>query len=345
MSPRAPFWTILLAAVLAIVGCTPAPSPQPLRPGQYGDKRLYRDIAAEVSRGVPYHAAAVRLQRAHHYPVKPGLTVRLPTLSWAAATVGWRWLRGLAFALLAIGALAWLLALRHKAFWPERLAAAALIVGSAGMLTGDPMIIHERWAGLFLSLALAIRLGWRDAWPASLAAAGLALAVRELALPFALLALAFALWERRWREAVGWIALIVIFAALLFLHLQEVAMQVRPGDLGSAGWMALGGPLMTLSAIVNTSPLQYLPFVPALVLAALPLLGWLSLPGHDRLFCLALFLGYGLMIALFARPDNFYWGGLVQPGWFVGLALLPRATLRAWQALRGMARLARAAGS
>ena len=329
MTARLTIWTLLLAAVLLAVGATPLGSllerPVPPKAGQYGDKHLYRDIADEVRGGTPYYRAAAELHRAHHYPLKPGITVRLPTLAVIAARTGWQWLRGLAFALLGATALAWFHALRDKANLPERLGAAALILGSAGMLTGDPMIIHERWAGLFLALALALRMGWREAWPAALAAVAAALAVRELALPFALLALAVAAGERRWREALGWTALIAVFAGLLALHLHFVAAQVRPGDLSSQGWDALGGPRAAVAAIIETSPLQYLLGWAAVPLAVLPLAGWFGLPGRDRWFCLALFAGYALMFALFSRPDNFYWGAIVQPAWFVGLAFLPHA--------------------
>ncbi len=312
-------------------GSAPALAAQPA-PARYTDKQLYRDITAQVVRGSSYYEAAARLQRSHRYPLKPGITVRLPTLALAAAAIGWEGLRAIAFTLLGATALAWFMALRGKATWPERAAAAALIASSAGMLTGDPMIMHERWAGLFLGLALALRLGWREAWPWAVAAAAAALAVRELALPFVLLALAAALWERRWREAAGWGGLIPLFALFLALHLQLVAAQVRPADLSTQGWDALGGPGAALTAIVETSFLQYLPLVPAAVLAVLPLLGWLGLDGRERRFCLALFAGYALMFALFARPDNFYWGAIVQPAWFAGLAFLPRAAVKAWRA-------------
>jgi hypothetical protein len=338
MSARAITFAALIAAVLLLVGCSSffesLDSPPPSRPGQYGDKQLYRDITAEVRHGTPYYRAAAEWHRDHSYPLKPGITVRLPTLTLVAAQVGWHWLRAIAFALLAAAALAWLQALRGKANRPERIAAAALVLGSAGMLTGDPMIMHERWAGLFLALALALRIGWREAWPASLAAVAAALAVRELALPFALLALAAALWERRWREALGWAALVALFAGLLALHLDLVAAEVRPGDLASQGWTAFGGPTRAIAAVIETSPLQYLlpPF--AMPLAILPLLGWFGLNWRDARFCLALFAGYALMFALFARSDNFYWGAVVQPAWFVGLAFLPRAAVRAWLAVR-----------
>ena len=338
MPARATLFAILIAAVVMLAGNVPpvAPSQSPNHSAshpKYTDKRLYREITAEVAGGASYYAAATRLQRGHGYPVKPGFTVRLPTLALVAAVLGWGWLRVCAFALLAAGMLAWFRALRGKAILPERLAAAALIAANLGMLTGDPMIIHERWAGLFLTLALAARVGRRDNWAWVLALTAAALAIRELALPFALLALAFAVWERRGREALGWTALIAVFAGLVALHLHLVAAQVRPSDLVSQGWWALGGPKMALAAIVDSSPLQYLSPPLAAVLAVLPLAGWLSLGGRDGAFCLALFAGYALMVALFARPDNFYWGAMVQPAWFVGAAFLPRAAVRLWHAL------------
>lgn len=307
--------------------------------GRYTDKRLYRDIAAEVAKGTTYYAAAAELQRSHRYPLKPGITVRLPTLTLAAVAIGWEGLQAIAFLLLAGTALAWFLALRGKAALGERLAAAVAVLASAGMFTGDPMILHERWAGLLLGLALALRVGAREAWARVMVPAALALALRELALPFVLLALAAALIERRWREALGWSALAAAFAIFVTWHLHSVAAEVRPGDLATQGWAALGGPAALARAITFTSPLQYLPAWAAVPLAFLPLLGWLGLSGRTGPFCFALYAGYGLMIALFPRPDNFYWGAIVQPAWFVGLAFLPRAAVRGWHAVHRNGRL------
>lgn len=339
---------ILLALLLGIVamlwnGPAQAAASDPLpapTAGRYTDKRLYRDIAAEVAKGATYYAAAAQLQRSHRYPLKPGVTVRLPTLTLAAVAIGWEGLRAIAFVLLGGTALAWFLALRGKVALWERLAAAAAILASAGMLTGDPMILHERWAGLLLGVALALRVGSREAWVRVLIPAAIALSLRELALPFVLLALAAALVEKRLREAAAWSALVAAFAVFVAWHLHLVAAQVRPGDLATQGWAAFGGLFALSRAIAFTSPLQYLPALVAVPLALLPLLGWLGLPGRAGLFCFALFAGYALMIALFPRPDNFYWGAIVQPAWFVGLAFLPRATTRAWRAVRRRGNLA-----
>ena len=37
-----------------------------------------------------------------------------------------------------------------------------------------------------------------------------------------------------------------------------------------------------------------------------------------------LFLGYGLAFMIAGRPDNFYWGAVIAPAMFIGLAYAPR---------------------
>ena len=50
-----------------------------------------------------------------------------------------------------------------------------------------------------------------------------------------------------------------------------------------------------------------------------------------------LLIGYGAMIALFARPDTFYWALLVAPLSLVGLAFSPRAIATLVRRARGVA--------
>lgn len=322
---------IALASLGSVAGCTLAPtgmagaSPPRISSG-YGDKRLYRDVAARVAAGDSYYDAAPALQRQHSYPTKPPLTVRPPTLVWAAAAFGWDALRVVAQVLVAIAGLAWFFAVRARASAIEGLAAGLISVWSGwALLGGNPVILHERWAGMFLTLALALRVSGRAGW--ALAAAACAMALRELAAPFILLALAFSVFERRWREALGCCALLVVYGGLLAWHWHTVALHTLPGDLQSQGWGGGFDALGAMRAIVATSPLQWGPAWLAIALTLLAPLGWLALRRRDALFCCALYLGLALMIALFARPDNFYWGGIVQPGWLIGLALLPRALI------------------
>lgn len=322
---------LALTGLMLAGGCKPASegiagSPAPRLSSGYGDKRLYRDIAARVAAGESYYDASPSLQRAHRYPVKPPFTVRPPTLVWAAAALGWEALRFAAYGLLIVTGLAWYFAVKRSASAIEGVAAGLVCVGTGwALLGGNPVILHERWAGMFITLALGLRLSGRTWW--SLAAAALALAVRELALPFVLLTLSFSLFERRWREALGWGALIAVYGGLLAWHWHVVSLHTLPGDPVSQGWGGGFEAAGLVRSIVYTSPLQWAPAWLAMALAVMAPLGWLALPRKRALFCLGLYLGLALMIALFARPDNFYWGAIVEPGWFVPLALLPRALL------------------
>ena len=195
---------------------------------------------------------------------------------------------------------------------------AALAISARGLLTGT-----EPWLGLLLTLALGCRLsGWKHA---ELAAIGAALLVRELALPYALLATTFALWDRDWPALRRWLALIALFGCAMAIHAHFQLQTVRPGDIVSPGWSGGQGLRAFLAGVAYTSVWQNLPQSWALLLSLLPALGWLTLTGRSGLFAQGLLAGYALMLMLFSRTDNFYWGFVVMPMWFAGYALLPRA--------------------
>ena len=63
-------------------------------------------------------------------------------------------------------------------------------------------------------IALAFGLHRPGRWGAALFVAALALALRELVLPFVLLMAAMAAWRKDWREATAWIMLVAV--AVLF---------------------------------------------------------------------------------------------------------------------------------
>jgi hypothetical protein len=134
----------------------------------------------------------------------------------------------------------------------------------------------------------------------------LGLFIRELVLPFALLALAFAVVEKQWRAVAGWVGVLAVWGAFMAWHASQVNAQALPGDIASKGWHGLQGLSGFLKAVIFTSTLQPLPLGVALLTATLPLLGWLR--GREGRFCILLVLGYALMIGLFSRADTFYWG-------------------------------------
>jgi hypothetical protein len=299
-----------------------------------GDLALYARIAARVTAGEDYYAAAMDEQRRSNYPTKPFVAVRQPTLAWLQALIGVAGVRWLEMALV----LACLWALDRRvaglvAFSERAGALVALALGGAAVAVPLAGLIHELWAGLWLTLAL---LAYReDRWWPALLAVGAALMVRELAVPFVLLWLAFALADRRWREAAAVAALLGVFAAGMGFHAAAVEAGRLPGDVASQGWNALIGYGLPLMALTRLTGLMLLPLSLAAPLAILPLIGWLGLGGRLGLFAALWFAGLFTMAALFARPENFYWVQLALPAYGIGFAFAPRALYELLLAARG----------
>ena len=290
----------------------------------YSDQQLYRDIAKAVANGQDYYAAATTLHRQHGFPTVPFVTVRLPTLVLAAAAVGWSALHAILIALLAAIAIVWYATLQGAVSKAERLGVVIFAaLGGAAVSVSVAVPHHDQWAGLLVTLALPLRGG--RAWPAAVACAAAALAIRELAIAFVLLALAFAVVERRWREAAAWAVLTAVFVAAMAWHAHMVADHVLPSDMQSPGWTGMRGPAGTLGDVVAVSVLQLLPPLLAAPLVVVALFGWLGAPPRVASFTLLWLLGFGTAIALFGRDNTTYWAVELMPAWLMGLAFLPRA--------------------
>ncbi len=289
-----------------------------------GDLALYRRISERVIAGENYYTAALAEQRADDYPVRPFVTVRLPLLAWLHAALGFAGVRYLALALAGACLLAWHRRLETCTSLPQRAGALMLLVmGGLGAGIPQAALVHEIYAGLFLTLAAALYRPDRI-WPSLLAAAS-ALALRELCVAFVLLWLVLALASRRGREAAALGLLLTIFVAGLYLHYLAVSAELQPGDPGSQGWSGLAGYGLPLLAVIRLTALMALPQALAAPLALLPLLGWLALGGRAGLFMTLWFAGYFTAVAVFARPENFYWMQLILPAYLMGLAFVPRA--------------------
>ena len=148
------------------------------------DLALYQAIAARVGAGEGYYAAAVAEQRARDYPLRPIVTVRLPTLAWTIGTLGPE-NAAVLLRLLMIAAIA-ALTLRLRSLAGSRAAwgaAAFLAAGSTALLTVPAMTFwHESWAALLIVLSITLRSPGR--WVAALLFGLIAVLLRELALPY-----------------------------------------------------------------------------------------------------------------------------------------------------------------
>jgi len=326
----------VLIAILAFATWTPeaAPAPQ-LRASaaQPSDLQLYRDIIAGVEAGGDYYQVPAEAQRKNHYPLKPFFTFRLPTHASVYALFGERVIIVAIWLLCAGLMFAWWMKLKPVLPLPLLGAVMALIGGGlGGMLQPQTGLFHESWAALLLALMVAIhRPG--NPWPAILAG-GIALMIRELALPMILAMGGLALIEKRWREAAGWALAVVLFGIYMTLHAQWVSQVVLPGDAPSPGWSRMLGAQFALKSVAKVTFGIQMADAIAAGLLVLSLFGWASVKTGWALRATLLLFGYGAMLALFARADTFYWALIPAPLSFVGLAFLPKSVSDLAKAVR-----------
>jgi hypothetical protein len=290
------------------------------------DLALYDRAIERIQRGENYYDFIVAEHRLASYPVNPALAVRLPTLAYLDAWLGEAGQIAAAILLMFGVLFAWWRRLgeepggaAHRA-----LITALLFVGASLGLNRYYFVLHELWAGMLLALSFGLHRPGRK-WLASLLVAALAVAIREHALPFVALMAAMAFWRRDWKEAAAWSALAAVFLALLGVHLSIITAQVLPSDRLSPSWLALRGLSGWLSDIVLSSNIRFLPHWlagPAVILMVAGWAGWRSPAGVFGTF---LYLGYAAAFMIAGRPDNFYWGAVVAPAMFMGLAFAPTA--------------------
>jgi hypothetical protein len=293
------------------------------------DLALYDTAIERIARGENYYDFIVEEQRRADYPVRPGLAVRLPTLAYLDAWLGLTGQTVAAVLLLLAVMLAWWRRLGEEPGGREKrvLAMALLFVGASLGLNRYFFTLHELWAGMLLALSFGLHrpdTGKGGKWGWSLAAAALALAIREHALPFVLLMAAMAFWRRDWKEGAAWSALTAAFLVGLAIHLRVIDAQTLPSDPLSKSWLALRGLSGWLSNVVLSSNLRFLPHWAAGPAVPLMVFGWAAWRSPAGLFGTLLFAGYGLAFMVAGRPDNFYWGAMVAPAMFAGLAFAPR---------------------
>jgi hypothetical protein len=299
------------------------------------DLALYDRVIERIGKGENYYAVAAQEHRKAHYPLRPGVAVRLPTLAYLAALLGDT---GKGAEVLVPGLLVAAIALLLATLWAwwhrladeglgareQRWAMALMFYGASLGLNRYYFVLHELWAGMLLALAMGLHRPGKK-WLGALLVAALALAIREHALPFVLLMAAVAFWRRDWKEGAAWSGLVLAFVAYLAWHLGQVSQQVLPSDVMGPAWLELRGLSGWLSTVVLSSNLRMLPHFVAGPLVVLMLLGWAGWKSPAGAFATLLYLGYGLAFMIAGRPDNFYWGAVIAPAMFIGLAFAPMA--------------------
>lgn len=311
-----------LALSLASIGKPVEPAPLN---GRMTDLALYDGIAAGVRGGGHYYNVAADALRAGGYPLRPFLAFRLPTLSLIEAWLPLSVLSALLAALVIAVGVAWGMRLREAIDRPVPIA-LALILLAGGMLTAlepDLSGFHEIWAGLLIALSLALRAPGR--WVDSVAFGLAAMLFRETAAAYVVLMAALAWAEGERREALGWMVALALFGAVLGAHAWAVGRVTGPLDPASPGWLGLNGPVFATGAVVSTGALRLFPDWAAAPLALLALFGWSGWRHPTAVRAGLMLLGYGTMLAVFARADTFYWALLIAPLSLLGLIFVPDA--------------------
>lgn len=289
------------------------------------DLTVYDHVIVRLQQGESYYPAVAAEHRIIGFPLTPGLAVRLPTMAWFYALIGEQGERIFAIALLVLTMIVWWIRLgREPGTADKRLLGMALIgVNAVLVLNVYFYRLHELPAGMLLAISFGLHRPGK--WFPAIVPAAIALAFRELALPFVALMGAMAVWRGDRREALAWTVLAVCFLIGLAVHLHLVAEQVRPGDYVSKSWFAMRGLSGWLENMIFATNLRYLPHYLAGPLVILMLLGWAGWRSAAGTFGILLFLGYGLAFTIAGRDENYYWGMMITPTLALGLIFAPMA--------------------
>lgn len=323
---------LLLMAVLSVYGCLSVNSSDFIPPigasdPQSIDSNLYRAVADRVRAGEGYYKAAGAELRSRGYATRPFFNWRLPLLADiigrlpstdAALPV--------AIAVAGLVLLVWLIVLARQEIPIFVIVTLLLLVrGLLAAVIPPAFLFHELWAGMLIALSIGLHgLGWRRA---SITAGLLALFIRELVLPFAVVMLAIAWYEKHRREAWTWAAGIAAFAVFLGVHALHVNSLITAADRAHEGWLHCNGwGFVLATGKFNTLLVNAPQWVLALAMPA-AMLGLVAWRGPTGLRAAATVGTYMCAFLIAGRACNFYWGMLYAPLLSLGLAYSPWALL------------------
>ena len=348
-SPRAGFGELsprqargVLAGLLVVVLASIAMSLSPLHSGNAdrlrrgaGDVALYHAIVSRIHAGNAYYTAVSDELPLRGYPTKSVFNWRTPLPMLLLGRLPDPRFGQTLLALLALSVLFWGFGTLADEFGLREACIAGLLLTGILLLcvVGNLYVMPVLWSGIFIALSACgyargnVRVG--------VVAGLLAVLFRELALPYAVLCAAMALWERRWREVAVWSVGFAVLAFLFVLHVTFVNELIPPDAVAhEKSWVRFGGwPFLLSTAQMNGYLLLLPQWITAiyLPLAMLGFAAWRS-PGGTRM-ALAI-TGYLVAFAVVGQPFNQYWGSLIAPLLCLGAAVSPRAIVDLWHASR-----------
>ena len=194
-------------------------------------------------------------------------------------------------------------------------------------------VLTEVWAGTMIALSLCaygVNLRFLGATMALAA-----LFFRELALPYCLLGLALALWQRRPKESIVYVVGLIGWAVFYALHCWKVSQLITATAVAHRhGWVQFGGLTFVIARAQMNSWLVLLPVwvtVLFFALAMIGLAGWQTAWG-TRIALTACM--YVVAFSVVGQEFNRYWGLMIAPLFCFGVVRAPAALGDLWRAAK-----------
>jgi len=275
------------------------------------DTKMYARVIDRLRAGEGYYQALGTELRKGGYPSRSVLNWRTPFHLEAISLAGEQASR---WALLVLAGVACIMAVvatgRAGGWWPLQFIVTLLAVSNCFIFDMDFYLFAEVWTGVLLVISICSHEV--ECWPAAVASGILALFIRELAGPFVIVSLGFALWRHRKAEALAWLAGLALWAVYFLAHASAARAAMLPTDIAETGWLTLGG----LHFVLATTLMSLLAGLPdwgaALVLPAMlfGLAGWRTGAGNRVAITVAV---YFAIFCVAGKPVNMYWGAVTNP--------------------------------
>jgi len=329
--------------VLALTGAFfAAVTFSPLRQGNVGkDRPTENDVAlyvAEIQRihaGEGYYEAAAAELPVRGYPTRSLFNWRTPLPMWLvgklpAVVFGKGLICGLALALVLISFEA---VAREENDVIRRPVACALLLTGPLMpcVLGDLFVMPVLWAGVLIALSICAYGIDRPWWGVALGLA--AVFVRELAMPYCLVAAAIAWHCGRRKELAAWALGLGAWFVFFGLHWLRVSQLITPDALAhEQGWVQFGGAGFVIATAQMNAYLLLLPqWITGLYLVA-ALLGFAGWHTPLGLRCGLTVCAFVTLFAFVGQEINQYWGSLFAPLLCFGVARFPGSLHDLWKA-------------
>ncbi len=302
-----------------------------------GDVFLYMSEIKRVHAGENYYQAAAEELVAQGYPTASFFNWRTPLPVWLIGKLPDPLIGRLI--LIAAGVVMLLMAFEAAAQEQPnvyRLAMPLTVLLIAPVLPcfqGDVFVLHEVWAGIMIALSLCAYGVRRRFLGATMALA--ALFVRELVLPYCVLGLALALWQRRPKESMVYIVGLIGWGVFYGLHCWTVSHLITAAATAHRqSWVQFGGLTFVIAVTQMNACLVLLPVWVTVIFFALSMVGF---AGWQTAWGIRITLTACMYIAAFAivgQEFNRYWGLMIAPLFCFGAVRAPAALRDLWHAAK-----------